>query len=132
MILKKLEMFKELNGYLASGVFDAYGKMLAGVMEVAGLSFETAGSLFHDALLFTDNISKEAGFGPVQMVQIDTEIGIVFAKCCIEEEIHFHTLLVVKNTANIVMSKHMLTKMVDTLKEEFKEMAKSTEPFTFL
>jgi hypothetical protein len=131
-ILKKLELFRELNGYLGAGVFDAYGKMLGGVTEIAGVSFETAGSLFHDAFLFTRTISIEAGFGLTHSFQVNTETGIVFVKCYHEDEIHFHTILVVKHNTNIAMAKHMLTKVTFSLREEFEPPPLEDLPFPSL
>ncbi len=117
--LKKLELFQGLNGYLGAGVFTPEGKMLGGVTDVSGINFEIAGSLFHDTLLITDNRSKEAGFGGVNQMQVNTESGIFFMKCFRVEEVHFHTMLVVKNNTNIAMAKVMLNKVVDELRGEF-------------
>jgi hypothetical protein len=117
--LKKLELFQTLNGYLGAGVYTAEGKMLGGVTDVSGINFEIAGSLFHDTLLITDNRSKEAGFGGVNQMQINTETGTIFIKCCRDEHMHFHTILVVKKNANVAMAKIILNKVVDSLKGEF-------------
>jgi hypothetical protein len=117
--LKKLEMFKDLNGYLGAGVFTPEGKMLGGVTDVSGINFEIAGSLFHDTLLITDNRSKEAGFGGVNQMQVNTETGIFFMRCLRDEKMHFHTMLVVKKNTNIAMAKVMLNKVVEALKGEF-------------
>lgn len=119
-ILKKLELFRGLNGYLGAGVFTPGGTMLRGTTEVSGVSFEIAGSLFHDAYLITDNRSKEAGFGQAGMIQVNTETGIVFAKCYKDENTHFHTILVVSNGSNVAMAKMTLSKVIDELKPELK------------
>jgi roadblock/LC7 domain-containing protein len=119
-ILKKLELFHMLDGYLGAGVFTPDGRMLRGTTEVSGVSFEIAGSLFHGAYLITDNRAKEAGFGEVSMLQVNTKTGIVFAKCYKDEESHFHTILVVKNGSNVAMAKMTLTKVIEELKTELK------------
>ena len=121
MILRKLEKLKNFAGYLGAGVFTPDGDMVGGVTEVSGINFEIAGSLFHDAYLVTNNNTREAGFGYTNMIQVDTDMGIIFAKCIREEGLHFHTILVVKNDANIAMAKLMLSRVVDSLREDFQE-----------
>ncbi len=117
-ILIRLEAFKQINGYLGSGLFTGDGKMLGGVTDVSGINFEIAGTLFHDAYLFTNNNSREAGFGYVDQFQIDTEIGIVLGKCIREQDLHFHTILVVSRTANLPMSKFLLNKVCKQLADD--------------
>lgn len=120
-IIKKLEMFKQLKGYLGAAVFSVDGRMLGGSTEVSGINFEIAGSLFHDAYLFMNNNSRESGFGKVEMFQAKTEKGIIICKCLEEEDINFHTMLVVQGSSNLGMARLMLEKVIKTLKEEFKK-----------
>lgn len=119
-ILKKLEMFRGITGYLGSGVFTPEGKMLGGVTDISGVSFEIAGSLFHDAFLIVNNKSREANFGYVNLVQMDTETHTVLCKCFNEGEKHFHVILVVKKNSNIAISRLMLKKVFEELKGEIK------------
>lgn len=120
-LLKKLENFRVLDGYLGAGIFSSDGIMLAGMTEVSGVSFEIAGKLFHDAFLFTNNNSREAGFGRIDTLQVEAEIGTVLAKCCIEGEDSFHTMLVVSRDTNLAMAKMLLNKVVESVKEDFQE-----------
>lgn len=123
-ILKKLEMFKQINGYLGSGLFTSEGKMIGGVTDVSGINFEIAGTLFHNAYLFMNNNSREAGFGYVDQFQVNTEIGVVLGKCVREKDLHFHTILVIKHSANLAMSRLLLNKLCVTLAEEQKVLKK--------
>jgi hypothetical protein len=120
-ILKKLELFRKVKGYLGAGVFTYEGKMLGGVTEISGINFEIAGTLFHEALIIIDNRSKEVGFGGIEMMQVNTEKGIVLGKCYNDAEanIHYHTILVLENDANVAMARLILNKVVEELKEEF-------------
>lgn len=120
-ILKKLESFQRLDGYLGAGVFSYDGRMLAGVTEVSGVSFEIAGKLFHDAFLIVNNNSREAGFGRIDMLQMDAEIGTVLAKSCVDVDNPFHILLVMNRDANIARAKLELNKVTESLKEEFDD-----------
>ncbi len=118
-ILRKLEIFHSLGGYLGAGVFTPEGQMLAGVTDVAGTSFEITGKLFHDAFLVTDNYCRETGFGCMDFAQLHTEKGIIFLQCFNEGETHFHVILVVKPQANVALAKLQLGKVIDVVKQEF-------------
>lgn len=120
-ILKKLENFRQLDGYLGAGVFSSDGIMLAGMTEVSGVNFEIAGKLFHDAFLFTNNNSREAGFGRIDTLQVEAELGVVLAKCCSGGEDSFHTIVVVSNETNLAMAKMLLNKVAESLKPDFRE-----------
>lgn len=118
-ILKKLESLQGIPGYLGAGVFSPEGKMLGGVTEIAGISFEIAGKLFHESFLITENRSRESGFGLIRMMQINADMGTVFIKCCREEDMHFHLITVVKSDSNFAMAKMLIDRALDALKEAF-------------
>ncbi|MCP5050746.1 MAG: hypothetical protein GY940_26520 [bacterium] len=118
-ILKKLELFRELDGYLGASVYSSDGKMLGGVTEVSGVNFEIAGSLFHDLYLIADNHSKETGFGSMNMIRMDTATGIIFIKCYRDADMYFHTLLVVKHDSNEEKVRELLSRVIGALTEEF-------------
>jgi len=118
-IKDSLIQLEEVNGYLGAGVFTPQGELLEGVADISGIHFETAGSQVHDTLLSAQSMSKEAGFGVASTIQVDTELGIVFAKCFNEGGVHFHTVLVLKNDGNVAMAKLKLKKVVEAIKAEF-------------
>ncbi len=118
-ILKKLELFQRLDGYLGAGVFSADGRMLAGVTDVSGISFEIAGKLFHDVFLIANNNSREAGFGPIDFLQMDAKVGTVLTRSCMDVDQPFHLILVIKHSANIARAKLKLNKVTESLKKEF-------------
>lgn len=115
-ILRKLEKFRELPGYLGGGVFAPDGQMIAGVTEVSGMSFEIAGSIFHDAFVILDNNAKETGFGHMDLVQVNTKKAIVFGQCYWEGDIHFHMIVVVAPNANVAKTKLMIAKVIEDIK----------------
>lgn len=121
-ILKKLEMFRGVTGYLGAGVFTPEGKMLAGVTDISGISFEIAGSYFHESFVIIDNKSREVGFGYVSTLQADTDLGVVFGKCFKTDDAHFHIILVIQSDANVAMAKLMLTRVGEALEEDLKGM----------
>ncbi len=116
---EKLDMLKEINGYLGSGVFTPQGEMLEGTSDISGIRFEEAGSLIHDALKDSKSMADHIGFGNLNLLQLYTQLGIVFAKCYNQGNLHFHTILVIKNDGNIAMARLKLNKVVDALISEF-------------
>lgn len=115
-IKEVLKVLEDVNGYLGSGVFTPQGEMLEGSTEVSGISFEQSGSLIHDMLNNAKGLINEAGFGNMHMLQIYTDMGIVFAVCHVNGDLHFHTILVLNNTGNVAMGKIKLEKVVQALK----------------
>jgi DNA-binding response OmpR family regulator len=114
-----LKLFGDIGGYLGSGVFTPQGEMLEGTTEISGIHFETAGSMIHDMLLNAKKVSETSGFGNCDMLQLDTEMGIILAKCFNDGKIHFHTVLVIKKDGNVAMAKIAMKKVVELLKPEF-------------
>jgi CheY-like chemotaxis protein len=112
-----LNTLKEIKGYLGAGVFTPQGKKLGGSIEISGIRFDEVGSLIHKTLSNSEAMAKKVGFGKLDMIQLYSEIGIVFAKCSNQGNLHFHTILVVKADSNVVQAKLKLEKMVETLKQ---------------
>ncbi len=110
-----LKTLSDVKGYLGSGVFTPQGELLEGTADISGIQFEQAGSLIHDALSDSRKMTKEIGFGKLDMLQLYTEMGIIFAVCHDEADMHFHTILVIKTDGNIAMAKLKLKKAVKAL-----------------
>lgn len=114
-----LNTLKEVSGYLGAGVFTPQGEMLEGTADISGIQFEEAGSLIHDALKDSKSMAGEIGFGNLDLLQLYTQLGIVFAKCYNQGNLHFHTILMIKNDGNIAMARLKLNKVVEALISEF-------------
>jgi len=112
-----LNTLKEVNGYLAAGVFTPQGEILGGSTDLSGIHFEEAGSVIHDTLSNSKTMAKNVGFGNLDMIQLYSEMGVIFAKCYNDGDLHFHTILVIKTDGNVAMAKLKLNKTVDALKE---------------
>ena len=112
-----LRTLKDVNGYLGAGVFTPQGEILEGTSDISGVHFEEAGSLIHDTLSNSKAVAKEVGFGNLNMIQLYTEMGIIFAKCYNDGKLHFHTILVIKTDGNVAIARLKLNKTVDALKE---------------
>ncbi len=114
-ILKIINSLKDVKGYLGAGVFTPQGEMLEGVADISGIHFEEAGALIHDTLKDAREMTTQVGFGNLDMIQLYTEMGIIFAVCYNDGKLHFHTILVIKNDGNVAMAKLKLKKTVEAL-----------------
>lgn len=119
-IKETLSTLKDVSGYLGAGVFTPQGELLEGEADASGVHFETSGSMIHDTLLNAQKMSDAAGFGKADMIQVDTEAGLLFCKCFNDNASkHFHTILVLKKDGNVAMAKMKLNKAVSNLVAEF-------------
>jgi len=116
---EKLGVLKEVSGYLGAGVFTPQGEMLEGTADISGIQFEEAGSLIHNTLKDSKDMASRIGFGNLDLIQLYSQMGVVFAKCYNQGNIHFHTILVIKNDGNIAMARLKLNKVVESLISEF-------------
>jgi predicted regulator of Ras-like GTPase activity (Roadblock/LC7/MglB family) len=118
-IEKILKFLEDVKGYLGSGVFTPQGELLGGVTDVSGIKFEEAGSMIHDALSDSKKMTKEVGLGSLDMLQLYTQMGIIFAVCHDDGIQHFHTIMIIKSDGNVAMAKLKLKKAVEALKSVF-------------
>jgi hypothetical protein len=100
---------------LGAGVFDHAGKMIAGVLEVSGINFENAGMLFQKMLENAKNLIEKAGFGMVNLVQVDSQLGIILSKHLKVEERYYSVILVVKTDSNLGLTKIKLNQVSEKL-----------------
>ncbi len=102
---------------MLAGVFTSQGEILGGSTEISGIHFEEANSVIHEVLSNSKKMAKNVGFGILDMIQLYSEKGIIFAKCYDDGKLHFHTILVIKIDGNIAMAKLKLNKTVEALKQ---------------
>lgn len=112
-----LKTLKDVNGYIGAGVFTPQGEILGGSTELSGIQFEEAGLLCHDTLSNSKSMSIQVGFGNLDMIQLYSEMGIIFAKCYDDGKLHFHTILMIKNDGNVAIARLRLNSAVEALKE---------------
>lgn len=114
-LIAHFESLKSIDGYLGAGVFDHTGQMIAGVLEVSGINFENAGKQFLQMLDNAKRLIEKAGFGMVNLVQVDSQLGIILSKHLSAEEQEYSLILVVKNDSNIGLTKIKLNQVADRL-----------------
>ncbi len=115
-----LETLSKVSGYLGSGVFTPVGELLEGTAMISGIHMEHAGALINETLLHAQEMTRDIGMGSSDFIQVDTEMGIVLARCFNNKsDKHFHVVMAIKKDGNIAMAKIMLTKAIEGLKDEF-------------
>ncbi len=115
-ISEKMDVLKGINGYLGAGIFTPHGEMLVGhwaSQEDDRLG--EMGALVHSILKNAKGMADKIGFGSLDLLQLYTQGGIVFATCYSDEKTHFHTILVIQPEGNIVMARMQLEKAVTAL-----------------
>ncbi len=115
----KLKAFEDVKGFLGAAVFSPEGELLEGNAEISGLTMEVIGSLLNDVLLEAQEMTEKSGFGHADFIQINSDAGMMLAKCHNEAGKHYHTVLFLKPDGNIAMAKMKMKAVVEALKEEF-------------
>ncbi len=118
-ISEKLKALEDVRGFVGAGVFTPSGEMLDGNAEISGLKMEVIGSLLNDVLLEAQEMTEKAGFGHSDFIQINSDMGMMLAKCTKVGDIHFHTVIFLKSDGNVAMAKMKLTSVCEALVEEF-------------
>lgn len=114
-ILNTIDKIKKINGYLGAAIFSKEGKMLGGVTEVLGMSFEVAGTLFNNVFILAKNLSIESGFGDLFMLQLNSEKGIVLSKSFTSKQKTLTVVLVIKNNSSANLAKIELDRIIKSL-----------------
>jgi len=118
-IKDKLAMFEDVKGYIGSGVFSPEGEMIEGTTEISGIQQEILGSLLNDVLLAAREMTEKGGFGKADFVQINSDMGLLLAKCVNTGDKHYHVTLFLKPDGNVAMAKMKLKSVSEALLEEF-------------
>lgn len=114
-----LETLNEVNGFIAAGMFSAHGELMVGTDEISRFHFEKSGAVMHEILRDAKIMSSNMALGKVEMFQVHSELGVIFAMCACEGDIHFHIILIIEPSGNVGMAKIRLNKVVDSLKTMF-------------
>ena len=85
--------------------------MLGGVTEVLELNFQIAGTLFNNISIIAANLSREAGFGLIDLIQMNSEKGVILCKTFSVGAGSLSMVLVIEKNANITLAKHHLEKV---------------------
>lgn len=104
----KLKPLQEIDGYLASAVFDNSGKLLV-KHNKSEYNFEMRGTNVVEIINTSVKTANGANLGKFQFIQINFELGVFFAVWVVENQSIATVLLEPKG--NLGLAKLALTKL---------------------
>ncbi|MCP4692342.1 MAG: hypothetical protein GY859_30130, partial [Desulfobacterales bacterium] len=124
-----LDKFKDVEGFMAAGVFTPDGEMAA-ELNVTGVKFGEIGALANDVLLKSQKATEMMGMGRGNQIHIESPKAHILARCLNEAtdfaatstgRAHIHTVLVLnKDGGNVGMGKIKLNSAVEELAPNFR------------
>ncbi len=124
-----LAKFKDVEGFMAAGVFTPDGEMAA-ELNVAGVGFGEIGALANDVLLKSQKATEMMGMGRGNQIHVESPKAHILARCLNEAtdfaatstgRAHIHTVLVLnKDGGNVGMGKIKLNSVVEELAPNFR------------
>ena len=123
-----LNKMRDIEGFMAIGVFTPNGEMAAQV-SVSNLKLAEIGSLANDVLLKAQKATDVMNVGRGQVVHIEAPKAHVIARCLNEADdfsqnqagkAHIHLVLLMAKDANLAMGKIKLESIIHQVAESFR------------
>ena len=123
-----LSKLREIEGFMAVGVFTPNGEMAAQV-NTANLKLAEVGSLANDVLLKAQKATDVMNVGRGQVVHIDAPKAHIIARCLNEADdfsqsqagkAHVHLIMLMAKDANLAMGKIKLESIIHEVAESFR------------
>ncbi len=123
-----LEKMRDIEGFMAVGVFTPNGEMAAQV-TTTNLKLAEIGSLANDVLLKAQKATDVMNVGRGQVVHIEAPKAHVIARCLNEADdfsqtqsgkAHIHLIMLLSRDANLAMGKIKLEAIIHQVAESFR------------
>ena len=123
-----LGKLKDIEGFMAVGVFTPNGEMAAQV-NIANLKLAEVGSLANDVLLKAQKATDVMNVGRGQVVHIEAPKAHIIARCLNEADdfsqsqagkAHIHLIMLMTKDANLAMGKIKLDSVIHEVAESFR------------
>ena len=123
-----LAKLKDVEGFMAVGIFTPNGEMAAQV-NVSGIKLAEIGALANDVLLKAQKASDLMNVGRGQVVHVDAPKAHVIARCLNESEdfavtaarkAHLHMVLILSKDGNLAMAKIKLESVIQEAAASFR------------
>ena len=124
-IVTELEAFKDVDGFIAAGVFTSNGEMLA-ELSTSDMKLAELGSLANDVLLKAQKSTDIMGVGRGNLIHIIAPRANIIVKCLNENtdyagnqagRAHIHLVLILGTEANIAMGKLRVDSVIAKIAE---------------
>ncbi len=127
-IEENLAKLKDVEGFLAVGVFTPNGEMAAQVNN-SGLKIEEIGALANDVLLKAQKATDLMDVGRGQTVHVEAPKAHIIARCLNENtdfsvteagKAHIHVVMVISKDGNLAMAKMKLNSVIGEVATDFR------------
>jgi len=127
-IIEQLEKFKEVDGFMAVGVFSPQGE-LANQVNSSGYNMKKVGAYVNEILLKTQQTTERIGMGKSQMIHIAAPRAQIVVRCLNEVtsatkacatkgssgSAHIHMILILNADSNITIGKMKLKAVIQEI-----------------
>lgn len=108
-----LEEFKSIKGYLAAGIMDFTGEVLAYHSASDKVNLIATGAVFNDIFRGAHEASGKIGFKACQQMVISTPSGLIVMECSgVDSASHLHFIVVLEEGGNQALARVTLQKIV--------------------
>lgn len=108
-----LNDFKDIKGYLASGIMDFTGDLLANHSASGAIDLNATGAVFNDILRSAHEASQKIGLEACKGLMITTPKGVVVMECSgTDATAHLHFIVVLERGGNQALARVTLDKII--------------------
>ncbi len=114
-----LQEFREIKGYLASGIMDFTGETLLTDSTTSDVDLEATGAVFNDIFRSAHEASGKIGLDSCRKMTIATPKGLVIMECSgADAASHLHFIVVMTVDGNQALARKTLEKIVPKVVDE--------------
>ncbi len=127
-IEESLEKFKDVEGFMAVGIFSPNGEMAAEVNN-SGMKLDEIGALANDVLLKAQKATDLMDVGRGKTVHVDAPKAHIIARCFNENKdfstteagkAHLHLVLIIDKDGNLAMAKMKIDSIINEVASAFR------------
>jgi len=117
-IEKKLEVFKQIDGFMGVGVYSTDGELLAAGIGSA-MEMEMVGALVNNLIVNSQKTAEEIGLGGSDAIDIAThEKANIFIRCYSDSKVKFNLILICGEKAPIGMIRLRIKQVLPEIAED--------------
>jgi predicted regulator of Ras-like GTPase activity (Roadblock/LC7/MglB family) len=111
-----------INGYLASGIMDYTGELLASHSVSSKIDLTVIAASFNDSYRASHEVATKVGFGALEEQVLITPNGVIVMACSgLNAPIHLHIIALLKRDGNQALTKIALDKIKHKAVEELSK-----------
>lgn len=115
---EKLEVFREIEGFLGVGIYFKNGKLIASGRD-SGLEMDIAGGLINNIIMNAGRTTEELGLGWSNAIDISTHENVgIFIRCYSDEKVSFNLILICEEKGQIGMIRLLLNQTLPVIVQD--------------